>query len=162
MTATFDPGQGDYRALALFTGRVWLIEVSGGMVERETPLLPTAWYMALDFAQINYSPGYGLYHEDMTYLLHELPEPRPFLTGERVLAYQRPGDAAITVLEDFGDYRLMSTEQVAAQLSISTGRVRQLARARGVGRMVGRGRLFTADDVEILRRRCTTPGPARA
>lgn len=52
-----------------------------------------------------------------------------------------------------------TTEQVADALGITTGRVRQLARHFGLGIMVGRARLYSAADVEVMRNRATkSPG----
>ena len=51
-----------------------------------------------------------------------------------------------------------TTEQVAAELKITTGRVRQIARALGVGVMIGRGRLFSADDLAAMRARSIKQG----
>jgi len=53
----------------------------------------------------------------------------------------------------------MTTEQVAEALGITTGRVRQIARALNLGTMIGRGRLYSAEDVAAMRARRTTPGP---
>lgn len=52
----------------------------------------------------------------------------------------------------------LTTEQVAEALGITTGRVRQLARRYQLGTMVGRGRLYSPADVDVMRSRKTTPG----
>ena len=57
---------------------------------------------------------------------------------------------------------LYTTKQVADALGITTGRVRQLARALSLGRWVGSVRLFTDADIEVMRSRQTQPGPSRA
>lgn len=57
---------------------------------------------------------------------------------------------------------LYTTKQVADALGITTGRVRQLARALSLGRWVGSVRVFTDADIEVMRRRQTRPGPSRA
>lgn len=62
--------------------------------------------------------------------------------------------------ESLSDY--LTTEQVADALGITTGRVRQLARKYNLGTMVGRGRLYSPEDVEAMRARNTVPGPARS
>lgn len=49
----------------------------------------------------------------------------------------------------------LTTEQVARELGVTTGRVRQLARAYRLGTMVGRGRLYSRGDVEAMRTRRT-------
>jgi len=54
----------------------------------------------------------------------------------------------------------LTTEQVAEALGITTGRVRQLARRYQLGTMIGRGRLYSPADVEVMRSRKTKPGPA--
>ena len=53
---------------------------------------------------------------------------------------------------------LYTTQQAADTLGLTTGRVRQLARALGIGRKVGRDHLFTEQDIERLQQRKTTPG----
>lgn len=58
---------------------------------------------------------------------------------------------------------LLTTQQVAEQLGIDGSQVRRLARARGVGWLIGMDRLFRPEDVERLRERNTKRGPrARA
>ena len=54
---------------------------------------------------------------------------------------------------------LYTTKQVADALGITTGRVRQLARALGIGRWVGSMRLYTDADIDALRARNTRSGP---
>ena len=54
---------------------------------------------------------------------------------------------------------LYTTKQVADALGITTGRVRQLARALKLGRWVGSVRLYTEADVDALRNRHSRPGP---
>lgn len=56
---------------------------------------------------------------------------------------------------------LLTTQQVADALGLTTGRVRQLAIERGIGRTFGRARLFTPEELTMLTARKTTPGPAR-
>lgn len=54
---------------------------------------------------------------------------------------------------------LYTTKQVASLLGVSTGLVRRLARKMELGRWVGSVRLFTAADLDAMRRRDRTPGP---
>ena len=48
---------------------------------------------------------------------------------------------------------LMPTRMVATTLKVTTSRVRQLARAMGIGWEIGGERLFRPEDVEALRNR---------
>lgn len=54
---------------------------------------------------------------------------------------------------------LRSTADVAAALDITPGRVRQLARALGLGRQTAGGRVYGNADLALLRGRKTRPGP---
>lgn len=58
---------------------------------------------------------------------------------------------------------LYTTKQVADALNITTGRVRQIARALDLGRWVGSVRLYSEADVAAMRaRKQRTPGrPAK-
>jgi hypothetical protein len=68
------------------------------------------------------------------------------------LAYQAGRAAAIA--------ELVTTQQVADDLGITVSLVRRYARERGIGWEIGRDWLFRPEDVERLRARKTTPGPA--
>lgn len=52
-----------------------------------------------------------------------------------------------------GETRLYTTQEVADQIGVTTGRIRQLAVPLHVGTKVGRDWVFTADDIERLRER---------
>lgn len=54
--------------------------------------------------------------------------------------------------------QLLTTAQVADRLGVSTGRVRQLSIAGGIGTKYGRARLFTPDDLQQLATRNTQVG----
>lgn len=53
-----------------------------------------------------------------------------------------------------------STKQVAELLGITERAVRFWAERHGIGEKVGRDWVFTDEDVDRLRQRKTTPGPA--
>jgi hypothetical protein len=57
---------------------------------------------------------------------------------------------------------LYTTKQVADALGISTGRVRQLAIALGIGRKWGRDWMFSGADLAALRARNTIVGRPKA
>ena len=54
---------------------------------------------------------------------------------------------------------LLTTEQAAQRLGITTGRVRQLARAGGYGQRFGNAWAFSEDDLRTLALRKSQPGP---
>lgn len=54
-----------------------------------------------------------------------------------------------------------STEQVADMLGITARAVRAAAKKMGIGEPLARDRVYTDADVERLRHRKTTPGPAK-
>jgi hypothetical protein len=55
---------------------------------------------------------------------------------------------------------MLTTQQAAARLGISTGRVRQLA-ALGYGQRFGRDWMFTEDDIRSMAARNTAVGRPR-
>lgn len=59
------------------------------------------------------------------------------------------------------DDTLYTTKQIADMLGITTGRVRQLARALDLGRWVGSVRLYSEADLDVMRSRNTRVGPVR-
>lgn len=54
--------------------------------------------------------------------------------------------------------RLYTTAEAAQALGISHSRVQGVAKAMGLGRIVGRVRILSAVDIEAMRRRNTKPG----
>lgn len=79
-----------------------------------------------------------------------------FVAAYRAGAMSLPGETADPeVLRHW-----MTTEQVAIELGVTTGRIRQLARQLGVGTTVGRGRLYSDADLAGMRSRPTSTGPA--